>query len=47
MDDFVIAFGLVVAACVVGAVWQNVTTPNLRCRWLGHGLLIRDGWGIE
>lgn len=37
------------AVCTVGVVidvWGDVTRPNLRCRWLGHGILIRDGWAI-
>lgn len=44
MDGFFLAVWLVLIACLVAGVWENLTRPNLQCRWLGHSILMRDGW---
>jgi hypothetical protein len=44
MEAFALAVFVIMVLCVVGEVWKNLSTPNLRCRLVGHGIRINDGW---
>lgn len=44
MDGVFLAIWLLLIVCGLASAWENITRPNLHCRWLGHGIRIEQGW---